>query len=69
MCDPTPAERVPPPPNAPFPPLPVPQMKNTANWSAECQDFIARMLKKNPKDRPEASELLQDPFLAKVCCR
>lgn len=36
------------------------------NISAECNDFIASCLKRNPKERPSASELLVHPFIADV---
>lgn len=48
------------------PTLPPPTLKETARWSPEFNDFIARCLVKNPKDRPSAVDLLAHPFIGKA---
>jgi mitogen-activated protein kinase kinase len=35
------------------------------NFSAECRDFVAQCLNKNPKNRPTYAQLLEHPFLKK----
>ena len=42
---------------------PPPTLTEPDKWTPEFNNFLNRCLQKNPKDRPTAKELLQDPFL------
>lgn len=46
-----------------IPQLPPPTFKQPDKWSAACNAWLARALKKDPKERPDAATLLQDPFM------
>lgn len=46
-----------------IPQLPPPTFKAADKWSAPCNAFLARALKKDPRERPDAATLLQDPFM------
>jgi len=41
-----------------------PTLEKKEKWSATFHDFIAQCLEKNPKKRPNATELLKHPFVA-----
>ncbi|KAL0232177.1 hypothetical protein PCE1_003173 [Barthelona sp. PCE] len=43
----------------------APNLKEPNRWSSELRDFISLCVKINPEERPEASQLLQHPFLQK----
>eukprot|EP00158_Paraphelidium_tribonemae_P005404 Partr_v1_DN27319_c2_g1_i3_m46011 putative serine threonine kinase len=49
-----------------IPTKPPPTLEGAANFSADFNGFIARCLTKNPANRPQASQLLNDPFIAKA---
>eukprot|EP01119_Soliformovum_irregulare_P007137 TRINITY_DN19535_c0_g1_i1.p1 TRINITY_DN19535_c0_g1~~TRINITY_DN19535_c0_g1_i1.p1 ORF type:complete len:362 (-),score=109.35 TRINITY_DN19535_c0_g1_i1:81-1166(-) len=40
-----------------------PVLKDRGKWSTEFHDFLAVCLKKSPKERPSAVDLLQHPFI------
>ena len=40
----------------------APTLEKKAKWSAEFHDFLAKCLEKNPKKRPNATELLKVQF-------
>jgi len=44
--------------------LPPPSLASYGDFSPELQDFVARMLRKDPAARSSAAELLQHPFIA-----
>ena len=44
----------------------IPDLESPEDWSNEFKDFIKKSLTKEPKDRPDASELLNHPFLLKA---
>jgi serine/threonine protein kinase len=44
----------------------IPDLESPEDWSSEFKDFIKKTLTKEPKDRPDASELLSHPFLNKA---
>ncbi|XP_063901410.1 serine/threonine-protein kinase 4-like [Zophobas morio] len=46
-----------------IPSKPPSTLQNKEKFSKEFNDFIARCLKKIPSDRPDAKDLLEDPFL------
>jgi serine/threonine protein kinase len=48
-----------------IPTRPPPTFSDPNKWSAECNDFLACCLIKNPADRPMAEKLLQHPFILK----
>lgn len=49
-----------------IPTRPPPRLSEPDKWSPEFNDFIAKCLVKNPKDRCSSEELLQHPFLLKA---
>jgi len=64
------------PPYMEFPPLRalflittkgIPPLNNPHKWSEEFQDFTNKCLEKEVEDRPDASDLLDHPFLQKAC--
>ena len=42
---------------------PPPKLKSPSSWSREMNEFVALCLKKNPKDRKSAKELLMHPWI------
>jgi len=44
----------------------IPPLKEPQKWSPEFKDFIGSCLQTNPKDRPNATELLKHEFLKKA---
>jgi serine/threonine protein kinase len=44
-----------------------PTLASPENWSKEFNDFLATCLKKDPKQRPNSTELLKHHFLQKAC--
>ena len=46
-----------------IPQLPPPTFKTPEKWSAPCNAFLSKALKKDPKERPDAATLLQDPWM------
>ena len=44
-----------------------PGLKEPEKWSSDFADFVGKCLKKEIKDRPEAADLLNHPFLKKSC--
>lgn len=64
------------PPYMDFPPLRalflittkgIPDLQQPEKWSSEFKDFTKRCLEKEAELRPDASDLLQHPFLKKAC--
>eukprot|EP01087_Luapelamoeba_hula_P010169 TRINITY_DN2681_c0_g2_i6.p1 TRINITY_DN2681_c0_g2~~TRINITY_DN2681_c0_g2_i6.p1 ORF type:complete len:380 (+),score=63.61 TRINITY_DN2681_c0_g2_i6:814-1953(+) len=45
---------------------PSPTLQKPENFSAICNDFIAKCLTRNPEQRPGARELLDHPFVASI---
>lgn len=43
-----------------------PHLKHKDKFTSDFNDFLAKCLRKNPKKRPEAIELLQHPFITKA---
>jgi len=50
---------------AAIPKNPSPQLREPQKWSKEFQDFLDLCLKKNPKERSTAKQLLQHSFILK----
>eukprot|EP01104_Vermistella_antarctica_P013619 TRINITY_DN4153_c0_g1_i1.p1 TRINITY_DN4153_c0_g1~~TRINITY_DN4153_c0_g1_i1.p1 ORF type:complete len:448 (-),score=126.98 TRINITY_DN4153_c0_g1_i1:8-1351(-) len=50
-----------------IPNRPPPSLTESAKWSDEFNDFVARCLTKNPDSRPTANDLLQHPFIRNAC--
>ncbi|KAJ3105217.1 Serine/threonine-protein kinase 4 [Phlyctochytrium planicorne] len=46
-----------------IPTKPPPRLENESRYSKEFKDFVARCLTKDPKERPSAETLLEDPFI------
>ncbi|KAJ3218689.1 Serine/threonine-protein kinase 3 [Dinochytrium kinnereticum] len=46
-----------------IPTKPPPKLENESKYSKDFKDFVARCLTKDPKERPTAEMLLQDPFV------
>lgn len=44
-----------------------PGLKEPEKWSNLFSDFVSQCLKKDSAERPEATDLLKHPFLAKAC--
>jgi len=64
------------PPYMQFPPLRalflittkgIPPLKQPENWSPELRDFLSRSIEKDVDLRPDASQLVQHPFLSRGC--
>lgn len=45
----------------------IPPLKDSSKWSSEFRSFYDLCLEKDVEKRPEASELLDHPFLKKAC--
>jgi len=45
----------------------IPPLKDQSKWSREFHDFFQKCLDVNVQTRPEASELLNHPFMLKAC--
>ena len=43
------------------------QLSEPLKWSREFNNFVKRCLIIDPKDRPSAKDLLNDPFFTKFC--
>ena len=45
----------------------IPPVAQPELWSAEIKDFLDKCLDRAPENRPDATTLLQHPFLKKAC--
>ena len=47
----------------------IPDLEEPEDWSIDFRDFVKKSLTKEPQDRPNASDLLNHPFLKKATNR